>query len=122
MTARRDLERERLFFRKAAMLAPPFREHARERLEAGDREYGDSWATRGLADLLFEIAEECVDVAAWAVLTDQALDERTDLEPVDRDFARKALRDAARYGAFAYARVFNARLRLPEIDEGDYGR
>ena len=119
MTIERDLDRERRFLRAASPLAPPFRDHACQRLEAGERDYGNSWATRPIADLLFEIAEECVDVGGWAALTDQALDQRGDLDPAEREAVAKALREGARLGALAFGRIMNARGRLLEIEGGN---
>jgi hypothetical protein len=43
------------------------------RLEVGQRLYGDAWAERSPSDLLGEVAEEAVDLAAWACLAVQAL-------------------------------------------------
>ena len=116
MSAQRDPDREQRFLRKAGPGAPPFREHACRRLAAGESEYGDSWATRELADLMAEIFEECADVGGWAVLADQALDERTDLKDDEREAIADALLSAARYGALAYARIGNARRVLLAIE------
>jgi hypothetical protein len=112
----RDLERERRFLRAAAPFAPPFRADAAQRLEAGEMEYGNSWATREVANLLVDIAEECTDIGAWAALTDQALDQRTDLVPIELEAVHKALFDATKFASFAYARVLNTRRRLLEIE------
>jgi hypothetical protein len=43
------------------------------RLEVGQALYGDQWADRSPAKLLDEVAEEAVDLAAWACLAVQAL-------------------------------------------------
>jgi hypothetical protein len=123
MNAERDLDRERRFLRAASPFAPPFREHASKRLAAGEEEYGDSWATRGIVDLLSEIAEECTDIGAWAALTEQALDQRVDLDSAEREAVAKALLKAARLSSFAYALVMNARRRLLEIESSNgHGR
>jgi hypothetical protein len=114
MSARRDLDRERRFLRGAAPLAPPFREHASRRLVTGEQEYGDSWATRGLADLLLEISEECADIGAWCALTEQAL-ELSDIDPGDREHVSSALLCAARMGALAWARINQAQRLLDTI-------
>ncbi len=117
MSAQRDLSRERRFLRAAAPLAPPFREHASRRLVTGEREYGESWATRGIADLLLEISEECADLGAWCALTEQALD-LSDIDPADREHVSAALLCAARMGALAWARVAHARVRLAKGEQG----
>jgi hypothetical protein len=44
------------------------------RLRVGHDLYGDAWAERSPAELLDEVAEEAVDLAAWSCLTVQALE------------------------------------------------
>jgi hypothetical protein len=116
MGLRRDPDRERQFLRKAGPGAPPYGAHACRRLATGKREYGNSWATRGLPALMSEILEECADVGAWAALAVQALDHEADLDDDDRETVADALLAAARYGALAYARIGNAR-RLLETEQ-----
>ena len=120
MSVERDPERERRLFCVVGPLAA-WRRHASERLEAGEREYGNSWAPRPLEELLWEIMEECADVGAWAALALQALELRSDLGDGDREFVSKALQDAARYGAWGYARSGNARKRIVEAKDGGDG-
>lgn len=45
------------------------------RLDAGGREYGESWAGRSPLDLISEAREECADTAGWALLALQRLGE-----------------------------------------------
>jgi hypothetical protein len=113
MKAERDPDRERRFLHAASPLVPAFREHACRRLAAGEVEYGDSWATRPIEGLLSEIIEECADIGAWAALTDQAVD-RTEFDQADRELITEALLDAARLGAFAWARIATAQAVFVE--------
>jgi hypothetical protein len=119
MPARRDPEHERVFLRRAAALAPLFRDHVQQRLARGEELYGDSWANRPVCDLLAEIAEECVDVAAWAVLADQSLDQRADLNAAERETLAGVLLRAANRGALGYVPIVKARRRLLELEAGD---
>lgn len=45
-----------------------FSDHVRERLDHGEREYGDSYRERPLRQILSEVREEMADVPAWCVL------------------------------------------------------
>lgn len=118
---RRDPVRERRFLHAAAPLTREWVDHACRRLEAGEQEYAGSWATRGLCELLNELAEEAADIGAWAVLAEQALDQRDDLEGCEREALHTDLLDAARKGARAWARVAHARDLLETIDR-DHAR
>ena len=44
-----------------------------QRLEKGQQQYGDLWAGRSTAELLDEVSEEAVHLAAWSVLASQSL-------------------------------------------------
>ncbi len=47
---------------------PDFIRQVRGRLDQGRREYGDSSLQRSPADLLGELAEECLDIAGWGFI------------------------------------------------------
>jgi hypothetical protein len=107
----RDRGFERAMLELAAVAAPvpaggsPFVAHAVDRLELGDREYGESWARRPLAELLNELLEEAADLGAWAVLTLQSLG---GLDPARYTAVEAAVLDAARAGARAHSAVLCA--------------
>jgi hypothetical protein len=53
-----------------------FREKVEQRLQDGEREYGDSYRTKATGKMLREIREECFDVAAWSSLLAETLPDR----------------------------------------------
>ncbi|MGC9221756.1 MAG: hypothetical protein ACP5H2_10465 [Solirubrobacteraceae bacterium] len=98
----RDEFRERRFLAEAACGHAPFVTQALERLEAGEAEYGSSWAWIGVRRHLAELLEEAADLGAWAVLADQALDGELALSAAQREQLRQALRRVAALGAAAH--------------------
>jgi hypothetical protein len=105
--SKRDTQREREFLRAAANGHIAFAEHAEQRLSAGQELFGDSWSWAGIPRLLAEMLEEAVDLATWAVLTDQAIDLDERLSDRQREQLRAALHVAARRGAQAHALLSN---------------
>lgn len=97
----RDLARERRFLTAAAGGDDPFVAHAVERLELGETEYGSSWSTRPVGDLLAEIAEEAADQGAWAALAVQSFD-AAPLSAVERARLADVLSLVATHGARAH--------------------
>lgn len=75
MTARRDDLAELRFLLAAAhghgRAGRRWATHAQCRLRDGQRDYGDTWATRPVAELLAELREEAADLGAWAALAAQ---------------------------------------------------
>jgi hypothetical protein len=108
----RDMKRERQFLTAASAGTASFIAHAEERLIVGQQQYGDSWSWAGISRLLTEMLEEAVDLATWAVLTDQAIDLDQRLTDQQREQLRAALHVAARRGAQAHAILVNARDAL----------
>lgn len=45
----------------------------RDRMDAAEREYGNTWATRALRELVNELDEECLDLPGWSALIGQRL-------------------------------------------------
>lgn len=73
----RDRRRELDWLRRAIVTDPTgLVARALARIDkVGQRSYGESWATRPIAELVAEIREECADLPGWSVLTAQRLDE-----------------------------------------------
>jgi hypothetical protein len=96
----RSPRRERAYLELAEDHAGPsgFALHAIARLAAGDGLYGSRWATLGLPRLIGQVAEECVDLSAWALLT---LQHRSQTAPSDPDSSAH-LRSVIQYGAIAF--------------------
>lgn len=105
----RDLEREASFLSTAAGDHAAFVEHVAARLQLGEREYGDAWATRDLRELLGELLEEAADLGAWAVLAEQRLS-TSSLTIGERDRVVAVLSLVARHGAQAH-RLLIAAIR-----------
>lgn len=108
MTPARDHHRERRFLAEAARGQRAFVDQCESRLEAGEEQFGSSWAWIGIRKHLVELLEEAADLGAWAVLADQALDRSHELSALHRDQIRAALADTAHRGAQAHAAVDRA--------------
>ena len=98
----RDSFRERRFLAEAACGHAAFVTQALTRLDAGQAEYGDSWAWIGTRRLLAELTEEAADLGAWSALADQALDLDAGLSSEQREHLRRTLRRVAALGAAAH--------------------
>jgi hypothetical protein len=53
-----------------------------QRLAIGQERYGDTWADRSTTDLLDEVSEEAIDLAAWACLAIQSLSDDLDADTI----------------------------------------
>lgn len=113
-TLTRDLDLEAAFLDAAELgiQAEGFADHARRRLQAGERAYAGRWAGVGWHQFAHELTEEAADLGAWAVLA---------LQTIERDVPEHARADAAllldciaRAGAEAHA----AAGRLRELVGG----
>lgn len=98
----RSVDRERRFLHAVAPDSPAFVEAVQARLQAGEERYGDSWAWIGVRRHFAELMEESVDLAGWAVLCEQALDQDPAVDEVTRRRASAVLRLTARSGARTY--------------------
>lgn len=56
-------------------LSPPkyFTDALMEKMDQGERDYGEGSFHRDCADLYAEIMDECLDVAGWGLILDQRL-------------------------------------------------
>lgn len=94
---KRDPEWERATLGQLSL--PSFTEAVMERLEMGERLYGDAWASRSVDDLAREAQEEALDLAAWTLLAcerGQVASDIRDSVLLDAAFARwklEALRE-----------------------------
>ena len=109
----RDEFRERHWLSEVSHGDERFVDLVAARLQAGQELYGDSWAWIGAEKLISELVAEALDLGAWAVLCDQALDRDTDLTELHRRQLRSVLRVAAQAGARAHALLDQA---LTSID------
>lgn len=108
----RDSFRERRWLAEAACGHAAFIEQALARLEAGQAEFGDSWAWIGVRRHVAELTEEASDLGAWAVLCDQALDLDAGLSSEQREHLRQTLRRVAALGAAAHRLLSEASEQL----------
>jgi hypothetical protein len=111
----RNLDRERRFLVDVAPASPTFVQAVQARLQAGDEQYGDSWAWIGVRKHLAELMEEAVDLAGWAVLCEQALDQQT-MSETSRRRLSAVLRVVARRGARAHELLAQT-LRIIDNEE-----
>jgi hypothetical protein len=112
-----DQRRELAFLAAAARGHESFVTQVRARLEAGEPEFGDSWAWIGIRRHLTELREEAADLGAWSVLADQALDHEQQLADADRDRTRAVLELAARRGAQVHQLLSSALRSLDQYDD-----
>ncbi|WP_249021056.1 hypothetical protein [Conexibacter sp. S30A1] len=89
-----------------------FVEQALARLDAGQAEYGDSWAWIGVRRHVAELAEEAADLGAWSALADQALDHEHALGTDERERVRQVLRRVASLGAASHRLLTEAAAEL----------
>lgn len=113
----RNLDRERRFLIDIAPTSPEFVVAVQARLLAGEEQYGDSWAWIGIRRHLAELTEEAVDLAGWAVLAEQALDQQS-IDEITRRRVSAVLRLVARRGAQMFD-LLSQTLRVTEGAEVD---
>lgn len=98
--------------RDAGLAPDVWTSEVRDRMDAAERTYGNTWATRPLRDLITELDEECLDLPGWSALIGQRLyGEHPDV--IER--ALTVLREYAALGA--RGRLLRAeleRLLLPD--------
>jgi hypothetical protein len=92
-----------------------FFRQATSRLDAGQDQYGDRWASVGVRRLLAEMLEEAADLGGWGALALQALDRDPSLTHEQRQRVGAALHLAARRGAEAHSAVRSA-LRVLDAE------
>jgi hypothetical protein len=100
----RDLPREARFAATAAGRHIDYPPAVADRLDIGQRRYGDRWTTRPLTALLAEADEEALDLGAWSTLAHLQSDE-ADLTPSDQSRLELALHKATRAAAEAHAQL-----------------
>ncbi len=99
----REPEREKRFLEHAASAAGnnAFVNQASERLEQGEREFGDRWTRMTLSDFLRELQEEAADIGAWGTLAEQLANHQQLPAVIDRHI-RTGLLEIAKAGARAH--------------------
>lgn len=84
------------------------------RLDAYGRQHGDSFDERPIADLLTELAEECLDIGGWSVLAMTLLEQEV-LPPATRERLAANLDVITALGAEAYAVVTRTAAALHTV-------
>ncbi len=108
----RDPAREHDLLEQAAGLAAnadAFTAMVKSRLRMGHRVYRDRWTTVPVAGLLTEALEEIADLAAWSLLTFQALD-TANLTPADASTVRSLIQQSLAQAVEVHANLAAAVL------------
>lgn len=107
---KRDPQIEHEFLVNAAREDGDFVVQVAERLEIGQRLYGDEWQERKPVELVGEALEEAVDLAAWSALVLQRINMASGNPKHDRLVA--ALSEATYHASRAYQSLLHMRRQM----------
>lgn len=83
--------------RRAGIAPDLWTPEVRDRMDAAERQYGNTWATRPMRELVAEMDEEGMDLGGWSALVGQRL--YTDKDPEVISAVLTRLREVAALGA-----------------------